>query len=154
VAEAPAQPEPEPEPAVEEPVEEEPEEDFVVTEEIYKQTFEEIEAFIKRLNTIIRGKDFETWRTYLRDEYSGLYSNREYLREQSNKPLLKKHNIVLNSLEDYFLYVVVPSRSQAKLDEIEFLDSDHIKAISIIRETKGLLYLLVREEEDWKIGVW
>ena len=129
-------------------------EDFVVTEEIYVRTFEEIEAFIKSLNDIISKKDYETWVTHLSDEYTARTSDPDYLREQSNKPILKKKNITLRGLEDFFFHVVVPSRIEAELDDIEFIDENHVKAVSIVRNRRGLLYLLVRVEDEWKIGVW
>ena len=61
--------------------------------------------------------------------------------------------ITISSLRDYFDHVVVPSRVQARLDEIEFVDEDHVKAYAMIKDTKALLFLLVREEDVWKIGV-
>lgn len=129
-------------------------EEFVVTDEIYSQTLDEIKEFIQVLNQVIKSKDFEAWSTYLTTNYIQRTSDPQYLAEQSEKPILKKKNIVLKSLSDYFIYVVVPSRSGAHIDDIEFIDRYHVKAISIIRNTRGLLYLLVRKEEQWKIGVW
>ncbi len=129
-------------------------EEFVVTVEIYSQTLDEIKEFVQVLNQVIESKDFEVWSTYLSTDYIQRTSDPQYLAEQSEKPILKKKNIVLKSLSDYFTYVVVPSRSGAHIDDIEFIDRYHVKAISIIRNTRGLLYLLVRENDQWKIGVW
>ncbi len=148
----------EPEQAVQRQAEQEPEttdgrEEFVVSEEVYTRTFDEIEEFIRNLNEIIRNEDYETWLTYLSDKYVERTDDPEYLEQQSQKPLLKKNNIHLRSLKDYFTYVVVPSRTQAKLDEIEFIDEDYVEAFAMIRNTRALLYLLVRENDNWKIGV-
>jgi hypothetical protein len=145
------QPEAPIEPAKQEP---QPAEEYVVSEEVYSKTFDEIEEFIRNLNEIIRREDYDTWLTYLSDEYIERTSDPAYLKQQSEQPLLKKHNINLDSLRDYFEYVVVPSRVQAKLDEIEFVDENQVKAYAMIRNTKALLYLLVREDDKWKIGVW
>jgi hypothetical protein len=138
-----------------EPVEkeEQPVEEFVVSEEVYTKTFDEIEEFIRNLNDIIRKKDYDTWLTYLSKEYIERTSDPAYLKEQSEQPLLKKNNISLKNLRDYFDYVVVPSRIQAQLDEIEFIGENQVKAYAMIRNTKALLYLLVREDDKWKIGV-
>ena len=130
------------------------EEEFVVTEEIYAKTFDEIEAFIRTLDKIIRDKNYEVWVTYLSEEYIKKTSDPDYLKEQSEKPILKKNNILLEDLEDYFYHVVVPSRSQTQLYDIEFIDGSHVKAISIIRNRRGLLYLLIRIDNKWKMGVW
>ena len=152
--------EPESEPEPETAVEPEPrngaeaDDEFVVTVEVYTKTFDEIEEFIQNLNTIIRNVDYDTWLTFLSKEYIERTSDPEYLKQQSEKPLLKKSSIRLNSLKDYFEYVVVPSRTQATLDEIEFVGEDQVKAYAKIGNTKALLYLLVRESEKWKIGVW
>jgi hypothetical protein len=129
-------------------------EEFVITEKIYSQTLDEIKEFVQVLNQIIENKDFKAWSTYLTTDYIQRTSDPQYLAEQSEKPILKKKNIMLKSLNDYFTYVVVPSRSGAHIDDIEFIDRYHVKAISIIRNTRGLLYLLVLEEDQWKIGVW
>jgi hypothetical protein len=137
--------EPEPQPATEE---------FVVTEEVYSKTFDEIEMFIRNLNDIIRNEDYDTWLTYLSEDYKTRTSDPAYLKQQSEQPLLKKSNVHLSSLRDYFTYAVVPSRTQAQLDEIEFIDETQVRAFAMIKNTKALLYLLVRENDNWKIGVW
>ena len=139
------QTEPEPQPEAEE---------FVVTEEVYSKTFDEIEVFIHNLNEIIRNEDYDTWLTYLSEDYIENTDDPEYLKQQSEQPLLKKSNVHLRSLRDYFIYVVVPSRTQAQLDEIEFIDESQVRAFAMIRNTKALLFLLVRENSDWKIGMW
>jgi hypothetical protein len=130
------------------------EEDFVVTEEVYSKTFNEIEVFIRNLNEIIRNEDYDTWLTYLSEDYIQRTSDPEYLKLQSEQPLLKKSNVHLRDLLDYFTYVVVPSRTQARLDEIEFIDESQVRAFAMIKNTKALLYLLVRENGNWKIEVW
>jgi hypothetical protein len=135
-------------------VEKRPAEEFVVTEEVFTRTFDEIEAFIDNLNEIIRSKDYETWTSYLSEDYILKTSDQDFLKEQSETPVLKKNNIELADLRDYFEYVVVPSRSHAQVDDIEFIDESHVKAISVINDTRGLLYLLVREDDNWFIGVW
>jgi len=126
----------------------------VVSEEVYTKTFDEIEEFIRNLNDIIRRADYDTWLTYLSEEYIERTSDPAYLKQQSEQPLLKKSNVSLSNLRDYFNYVVVPSRVQAQLDEIEFIGENQVKAYAMIRNTKALLYLLVREDDKWKIGVW
>ena len=128
--------------------------EFVVTEEVYTRTFEEIEQFIRNLNQIIRNADYESWLTYLSEEYIRTTGDPAYLRDQSEKPLLKQANIELQNLRDYFIQVVVPSRTQVTLDEIKFIDENHVKAVAVLRGTRVILYLLARDEGQWKIGVW
>jgi hypothetical protein len=128
--------------------------EFEVSEEVYSRTFEEIREFIDNLNSIIRSADYESWLGHLSEQYIRTTSDPAYLREQSEKPLLKQADIQLHDLRDYFIYVVVPSRTQATLDEIEFLDENHVKAIALLRGTRVILYLLERDQGQWKIGVW
>jgi hypothetical protein len=130
------------------------EEPFVVTKEVYSRTFEEVERFVENLNEIIRRGDYDSWVRFLSAEYVSRTSDPRYLQQQSEQPLLKQNNIQLRTLRDYFDHVVVPSRVQATVDEIEFIDETHVRAITTIRNTRVVLYLLVREDGDWKIGVW
>jgi hypothetical protein len=130
------------------------EEQFVVTQEVYSRTFDEVERFVRTLNEIIRREDYDTWVTFLSAEYVSRTSDPLYLQQQSEKPLLKQNNIQLRTLRDYFDHVVVPSRVLATVNEIEFIDKTHVKAITAIRNTRAVLFLLVREDGNWKIGVW
>ncbi|GEM_PF-1675695 len=129
------------------------EENFVVTEKVYKKTFDEIKKIILTLNKIISDKDFDSWKDYLTDDYIKKVSNPEYLAKMSSSPILKQQGIVLQSLEDYFFYVVVPSRANARLDKIEIIDKTHVKAITIINGSPIILYRLVNVDGAWKIGV-
>ena len=159
--------EPEPEPVVEEPVVEsapeavaepepvtEPEpEEFVVTEEMYVETFEDIKGFIAELNNIIADKDYDTWLTYLTDDYIAYYSNPEKLQEYTDLYKQRGYNYRILDLEDYFLYLVVISRSNAVVDEIVFTDKTHLTAYTEIKDTLSVLYYLEKNENGWKIGL-
>ena len=145
---------PEPEPPAEEPVEGEPE-DFVVTQEIYEKTFDDVEVLIDRLNTIIRNENFEEWNQYLTREYREHYSDPAVLREISDDLRKKyRYELRLRSLRDYFLYIVVGSREEATLDKIEFIDENHLLAYSIVNDTPVILYYLANDGEGWKIALW
>lgn len=133
-------------------VEEKSEDEYQVSEEVYKQTFDDVESLIKELNEIIKRKDYSTWLTYLTREYREKYSNPEVLEEVSNQPTLQKYDIKLNSLKDYFIYVVAPSRANAKLDDLVFEDENHVKAIMEIKGNRVILYLLEKVNGQWKIA--
>ena len=148
-------PEPEPEP---DPIEQlEPVQDerqvYLVTEEEYIQTFDDIREFIELLNGIIKSEDYDTWLTHLTEEYVEVMGSAITLSQISEEPILKKYNIKLRSLKDYFMYVVVPSRSSARLDEIEFNDSEHVTAFMIIKGQRAILYSLIKVDNTWKIGL-
>lgn len=127
---------------------------FVVTEEVYQRTFEEIEATIADLDAIIRSGDFAAWEQRLTAAYRERAASREYLDEVSASPLLLQSGVKLATLEEYFRKVVVPSRSSVKLDRLAFVDATHVKAITVIQGESYILYWLVREGGTWNIGIW
>ncbi len=126
---------------------------FEVTEEIFSRTFTDIETLIDELNVTISNKNFDRWLSYLTPEYKEHYSDPEVLQEISKSPTLQKYNIRLTSLRDFFKYVVVPSRSNARLDDLVFTTDDTVKAIMIVDGQRVILYSLEKSEENWKIGV-
>ena len=135
---------------VEAPVEEE---EFQVSEEVFTETFEDIRVIIEELNSIIRDENYDRWLQYLAREYIDHFSSPEILKENSEQPLLKKYKINLATLRDYFKNVVVPSRSNARLDDLVFIDNEHLKAIMIINDQRTILYQLTRIDGVWKIGL-
>ncbi len=131
-----------------------PDDEFIVTEDVYAQTFAEVEALISTLNDIIREKSYDAWLELLSAEYIAKTSSPEFLREASQSSILLKNRIVLKSLKDYFLSVVVPSRSQAVLSDISFIDATRVKAITVIDGKPVILYMLVKEDTRWMVGIW
>jgi len=132
----------------------EPGQPYVVSEEVYQKTFEEIDGVIVELNAIIKARDFAGWNGRLSDAYRERTSSPDYLAGVSESAALRKNGITLRSLEDYFEQVVVPSRSSVKLDRLAFVDATHVKAITVIQGEPYILYWLVREDGTWKIGIW
>jgi hypothetical protein len=155
-ADTPSETEEKPEEIAEKP-EEKPEDQpakFEVSEEVYKQTFDDIKSIIEKLNRIIHNREYKNWLNYLTDNYVKQTSRPEYLRRWQKDPRLQQKNIVLRTLKDYFDYVVVPTRSEAKLDEIEFRDDTHVYAYTVFQAKKYLLYNLVKTEKGWKIDFY
>ena len=141
-------PEPQPEPAQPEPAQPD---SFAVTQEVYTKTFDEIGQVIAQLNTVIRKGDYATWLTYLTNDYATETSKPEYLEKWKDDPVLMRRSVVLQSLEDFFKYLVVPRRANVRLDDIEFVDDDKVYAYTVLKGQKYLLYYLVRTEDGWKI---
>jgi hypothetical protein len=127
---------------------------FVVTEELYERTFDEIQTLIAHLNGIIREQDFIAWSEFLTPEYVVQSSDPQYLRRLTERGPLKRNNIELHGLEDFFTHVVVPSRSDVVLDSVEFVDENLVKAISLTTLGPGVLYYLVRSAAGWQISVF
>jgi hypothetical protein len=57
----------------------------------------------------------------------------------------------LKSLEDYFLYVVVPSRDNDHVDDIEFVTQSRVKAYTETPKGQRRLYDLESSGNTWKI---
>jgi len=129
-------------------------EEFVITEEIYKETFSNINSIITELNNIIQRKDYDAWLTYLTENYIIETTRPSYLEKWENDINLQEKNIVIQSLRDYFDYLVVPRRSNVQLDEIEFIDKDRVYAYTVINGVQYLLYNLLRIENNWKIDFY
>lgn len=156
----PAQPEPEPEgeaesePEVEAPTPavEETAEDFEVTQEVYERTFDELKRLIVHWNDLIARRNYDAWYGNLSRSYIAERGSAEYLGQLSRMQKLKNVKIVLGDLEDYFNYVVVPSRTDAELDKIAFVNENKVKAYATIDGEAAILFYVVREDGRWKIG--
>lgn len=126
---------------------------FVVTEELYRRTFDEIAAVIAELDGIIREHDYEAWEAHLSREYIARTGSPEFLAQASKSARLSSQKVVLHTLRDYFVNVVVQSRLQAVLDEIRFVDEANVKAMTVVGHESYILYWLTREDGMWKIGI-
>jgi hypothetical protein len=124
----------------------------MITEEEFNFTKAEIQALVENLNGIIRAKNYNAWLDYLGEEYLVERSSPEYLARISEQPRLKSQNIVLTGPEDYFFYVVVPSRANDRVDDIEFIAKNRVKAYTInVNGQRLRLYDLENRENSWKI---
>jgi len=85
-------------------------------------------------------------------EYRRAMSDKAFLSRMSDFSVLKKQNIVLTELRDYFIYVVVPSRAKDRVDDIEFIGQNRVKAFTINAKGQRLrLYDLEKTDGGWKI---
>jgi len=129
-----------------------------VSHEYYSSIRSEVRNFIERLNTIVRSNNYNAWLLSLSQEYIDYHSSPDFLHEQSQQPLLRMSNRVLHSLNDYFIYVFVPSRTRANINmedvDIEFISEHRVKAF-ITREGDGereVLYTLEEIGDIWRIS--
>ncbi|MBN1697805.1 MAG: hypothetical protein JW881_09850 [Spirochaetales bacterium] len=134
----------------------EPSEEYQPTREEYDRAFQEIEEIILSFNTIIQKREYDKWLSFLTPEYMEKKSDPVYLRELSEKPMLKNQNVVIHNLKDYFYHIVVPSRINAPLDKIAFIDDTHVKAYTYVESDDEyvILFFLEKQNDIWKISVW
>jgi hypothetical protein len=125
-----------------------------VPEEVKTATFVDVRALIESLNQIIRQMDYDSWLKHLSDGYVKYYSDPAILAQYSEYPVIKRKGVKLQTLQDYFTYVVYPSRQNDKVDDIEFVGTNLIKAITInSKGDRNILYMLEKHGDAWKIGI-
>jgi len=140
---------------VAEPIEDTPFDPNSISVELKEITFFDVKAFIGKLNSIIQAKNYEEWLAELTQEYRDYYSSAETLARISEAAVLKRQKIVLNSLYDYFIHVVYPSRQKDRVDDIEFIDESRIRAITLnVKGERLVLYNLEKIDDIWKIAIW
>jgi len=125
-----------------------------VSEELRQDALLRVRILVEELNDIIRRKDYEAWLTRLSDEYIAHFSAPSVLEELSKAKTLQRQGITLTRLLDYFLYVVYPSRQYDRVDDIEFVAADRVKAITVTPKGERLvLYELAKYGDTWKISI-
>jgi len=155
VEELPVEEELPPPEVVEHPVIE-TEEVYVVTQEQYDATMIEVQHFIDNLNRIISSRNYGAWKAVLCSELFEEISSTEYLSQLSESPAMKTRRIVLRTAEDYFIHVVVPSRANSRVDDIEFFGRNRVKAFTVNTNRAGdiqrlVLYDLEKVDNSWII---
>lgn len=123
------------------------------TEETYSLTFESVNTIVEELNCIIQTKDYDKWLSYLTADYIKEKSDPSVLEELSDQPTMRANKIKLETLEDYFFFVIVPSRTHSVLERIVFIGKDRVKALSTLYGKPVILYYLVMVDGEWKIGI-
>jgi len=137
-----------------------------ITDEMFANTKADVQALIADLNRIIRARNFNGWVAYLAETYYREISSAAFLEERTDE-LYKRDQIVaqntgrdprlvqkknLRTARDYFENVVVPSRSNDRMDEIDFLSENRVRAYTVdTRGTRLILYDLELIDKMWKI---
>ena len=137
---------------------------FTISQEMYDLTLAEVKLFVDGLNALILSKNYEGWKASLTDEFFAHVSSPEFLASASESAMLKSRRITLKTPNDYFIQVVVPSRSNSRVDEIEFTAADRVKVFyreervrrnensASTTEVRRLrLYELIKINDTWKI---
>ena len=127
-----------------------------ISQEYYESTREDVRHFIDVVNGIIKNHDYSAWVAVLSPELFAEISSDRHLEELSELPAMKTRRITLKNAEDYFTHVVVPSRANSRVDDIEFINLNRVKAFTVYTNRAGeeqrlLLYNLEKSGEMWKI---
>ena len=137
-----------------------------VTQERYDNTMAELRSLIGNLNAIMRSRNFNAWIGHLAESYYAELNSRSFLDARTEELFRRDQMIAvgrgidphrvqrreLRTVRDYFEHVVVPSRSNDRLDEIVFAANNRVVAYTI--DTRGnrlILYELILVDGAWKI---
>ena len=125
-----------------------------ITAEVKTATFVDVRTLIDSLNLLVRRQDYNAWLSHLTDEYIAFYSDPSILAKYSEYPVIQRKGIKLLTLKDYFINVVYPSHQNDKVDDIEFVRENLIKAITVSpKGERNILYMLEKHGDAWKIGI-
>ena len=123
-----------------------------ISQEEFNSTKVEVQRFIGDLNEVIRRRDYNAWKAILSADFLAEIASPAYLQRASESAALKSRNIVLKSPQDYFVHVVVPSRANSRVDDIEFIGEQRVKAFTINANGQRLrLYDLEHSGNTWLI---
>ena len=147
-------------------VAEEPEEIFEpenVSEELYISTMEQVQALIEQLNGIIRARNYPAWVEHLSQDYYRMINSAAFLNERTEELYRRDQMVatstgrvaqrrVLRSSRDYFDHVVVPARSNDRVDDISFITESQVRAFTVDgRGNVLILYDLEIIDGNWRI---
>jgi hypothetical protein len=102
-----------------------------VSKDVYDVTKAEVEQLIEKLNVIIAARDYDAWLSYLSNEYFEEISSPDFLKQVSDSDFMKIQRKVIKTPRDYFMNVVVPSRSSNRVDDISFITEYRVRVIQI-----------------------
>jgi len=123
-----------------------------ISEERYIATRTEVQTLIAELNRIIRAQNYNLWITFLSESYYAQINSRAFLDAIAAQPAMAARRITLNNARDYFLNVVVPSRQNDRVDDIDFVSDNRVIAYTINAQGNRLvLYNLEVINNEWKI---
>jgi hypothetical protein len=129
---------------------------ITVSQAQHDSTLDEVQSFMRNLNDIISKKNYNAWKAVLSQNYYNEISSAQFLKQISDSPAMKTRNIVLRTPEDYFTNVVVPSRANSRVDDIEFIGTNRVKAFTVTKNNRGeeqrlVLYDLEKVNNSWLI---
>ena len=132
-------PEPVPEPIPEPPP---PQPEYVfewgsITQEEYDSVKFDIQQLVEELNSIIRSRNFNSWLTYLSQEYRARVHSRDLWEDTMQRAPIFRGRI--NSARDYFNLIIVPSRANDRVDDIDFLSEQRVRAYTVNEHRQGMI---------------
>ncbi len=98
--------------------------------------------------------DFFGWYSVLSEKYKDFINNKDNLANLSkNSNYLKIRKINLSNAEDYFIYIVTPSRKGAALKYKGYkrINKDNIQVECVLDDKLNFVYDFVYQNGSWKL---
>lgn len=109
----------------------------------------EILDIIKKLDRIMKTRDYLSWRKYVSPESLRYWSNKLNLKIIESK--LPDKNITLKTVGDYFGSVFIPSRINREVTEIRYNSLTSVKAVEVDGDKDIIYYEFEKIGEKWLI---
>jgi hypothetical protein len=120
--------------------------------ELYTATKLDIQNFIRKVDDLIKSRNYEEWTKLLSQSYFETINSKTFLDTVSQQPRLKSQNIVLRNGRDYFLNVVVTSRVNMRANDIEFITLTRVMAFTENQSGQRIrIYTLDKTPDSWEI---
>ena len=137
-----------------------------ISEDLYVSTLVQVQTLIGELNRIIRSRNYESWINHLSAAYFEEINSMVFLEEQTEQ--LYRLDVAmasargvrpaqvrrreLETARDYFINIVVPSRQNDRVDDIDFVSENHVIAYTVDpRGNRLILYNLEMIDGEWRI---
>ena len=126
--------------------------DTSISIEDFARDKKEILEIISKMEKIMADKNYDEWLKYVDSESQVYWSKPANLRKASNR-LPTRGTVTLKSLEDYFTYVFISSRSGRNIDEIRYESENSVQAVEVRDELELVYYNFKKVNGKWKINL-
>ncbi len=126
-----------------------------ITHETFNADKKAVLELMDNLKGIMANQDYNEWLKYLDEESIRYWSQKNNLQKAQKRLPVK--GLKINTLEDYFKYVFIPSRTGKDVDEIRYLSDSLVKVVQIRKDEEGryvgdtVYYNLRKINGEWKV---
>lgn len=125
--------------------------DVSISKETFSADKNAILRIIDELSTVMANRDYNAWLTYIEPESIEYWSSPRNLLQASKRLPFKGRR--LNTLQDYFEFVFVPSRKGRAVDEIRYISLDSVKAVQMQDNQDIVYYNFVKKNGKWMVKI-
>ncbi|MBR1913002.1 MAG: hypothetical protein IJ828_11690 [Treponema sp.] len=126
-----------------------------ITHETFSADKKAVLELIEDLKSVMADQNYNEWLKYLDEESIKYWSQKSNLQKAQKRLPVK--GLKINTLEDYFKYVFIPSRTGKNVDEIRYLSDSLVKVVQIRKDQEGryvgdtVYYNLRKINGEWKV---